>query len=93
MKILKILLVLAIFSYCFTDTIDCENEFENLLKQKCNEIHSCSHNPNEPDHRCVQTHNFNTETSSSDCPLINPSNYLINKCDYNYDTRSYKTLR
>jgi hypothetical protein len=82
MKTLKLLLVFAIFSYCFTDAIDCEHEFEELLKQKCNEIPSCSYNPNDPSNRCVQTHDCNTATSSTDCLRSNPSNYLTHKCEY-----------
>ena len=87
MKTLKLLLVLGIFSYCFTDAIDCEHEFEELLKQKCNEIPSCSYNPYDPDHRCVQTHGCNTGTSLN-CSKINPSNYPARKCEYDYDTNS-----
>ena len=81
MKTLKLILVLAIFSYCFTDTFNCEEEFENLLKQKCEEIDSCSYNPNDPNHRCVETHECGTGNSSY-CARINPQDYLSKKCFY-----------
>lgn len=81
MKTLKLILVLAIFSYCFSDTFDCEKEFEDLLKQKCEEIESCSYNPYDPNHRCVETHECSTGNSTY-CSGIMPPNYLSNRCYY-----------
>ena len=85
MKTIKLILFFAIFCYCLSDEIDCETEFNNLLKDKCEEINFCSYNPNDPNKPCVEIHECQTGTESN-CSEINPPNYLSSRCVYDYST-------
>ena len=92
MKELKILLIFTILGYCFPDTFDCESKFDNFLEEKCNEIDSCSYNPNDAAHPCVEIHNCESG-SSGNCTQINPTNYLAERCYWDSASTSCKSTR
>ena len=79
MKTFNFIFILSLLGYVLTDTFDCETEFKNLLKENCENIDSCSYNPNDPSNPCVEIHECNSEASSI-CSQINPPNYLSHKC-------------
>ena len=79
--ILKLILVFTILINCFINSFDCENEFENLFQEKCEEIDSCSYNPNDATNPCVEEHDCQSGKIEN-CRNINPPNYLTHKCEW-----------
>ena len=84
MKNLKLLLIVALIGYCFTDTeeVDCQTLFEEQLKEKCDAIDTCSYNSNDPANHCVEIHDCSdgNGNDAAACTKINPPNYATHKC-------------
>lgn len=84
MNFLKLFLILVTIGYCLTDTaiIDCESEFENKLKEKCEEIGSCTYNS--IDRQCIEYHQCSDGDGESSwiCQGIVPKNFTFYKCKY-----------
>ena len=80
MKRLKLLLIFAIFGYCFMDSdIDeCKVKFEDLLKEKCEVIGSCTYDSVDRD--CVETRDCSTGNTVT-CSDIHPINFHTHKCE------------
>ncbi len=92
MKSLQLLLILSIIGYCFsqTEVFDCEGQFENQIKEKCEAIGSCSYN--NIYQTCIETHvcSFGNDKSSSDCSAITPKNFNLEKCILDTDGKTCK---
>ena len=82
MNFLKLFLILVTIGYCLTDTaiINCESEFENKLKEKCEEIGSCTYNS--IDGQCIEYHQCSDGDGEYSwiCEGIVPKNFTFYKC-------------
>ena len=86
MKHLQLILILTIIGYCFTDSevVNCEELFEEQIKQKCLELDNCVYNENDANNRCVEVHECTDGNGDSvACRDINPrgeQGYSSYKC-------------
>jgi len=82
MKTLRLILIISIIGYCFTQTeeVDCGSIFEGLVKEKCEAMGSCSYNSFSGS--CLETHacTDGNEKSASICRGIVPPNFNSSKC-------------
>ena len=85
MKTFQLILIFAILCFCFTDDEDqCTIDFENILKEKCEGISTCSFTAFS-DHttRCISTKNTECSRANSDstlCGKIFPSTFPKQRC-------------
>ena len=82
MKTLRLVLIISIIGYCFTQTeeVNCGSIFEGLVKEKCEEMGSCSYNSISKE--CLETHacTDGNEKDAEVCRRIVPPNFNSSKC-------------
>ena len=85
MKVYQLFLIFSIISFCFLEDADqCTTDFENILKDKCEGINSCSFTLFS-DHsvRCISTKNEGCQRANGDsdlCAKIFPSTFPKQRC-------------
>ena len=79
MKILKLTFIFAIIGYCIIqiEAKDCKEEFEELVKGKCEAIGSCSYDTITG--KCVDIKPCQ-QVSETDCGTNNPPDFIKKKC-------------
>ena len=82
MKKLYLILILCIIGYCFTqETGECSSNFENIIKQRCESINSCTFTDYQKNCIKIET-DCSKGTDASSCSKIIPTNYHLKKCTY-----------